>query len=220
MFDIFKFCITYIKKYKKYFILYYLLIVISGFLSLCVPLLNGRIIDFIVTSQKGLLYKAIICFFLANATIIILNLVRNRFYIKLQTNTAFSIISKLIKHIQELPLSIIDTFDIGYLNQKINNDSNSVTTFVIELVGSFTTNIITLFFSIYILIEMSYQIGLAMLGIGCIYILSYLLLKKTIYSISFKLKEEQATFFSAMLMQLKDIRFDKIQSLFQRDDNL
>ena len=139
-------------------------------MSLCVPLLNGRIIDFIVTSQKGLLYKAIICFFLANATIIILNLVRNRFYIKLQTNTAFSIISKLIKHIQELPLSIIDTFDIGYLNQKINNDSNSVTTFVIELVGSFTTNIITLFFSIYILIEMSYQIGLAMLGIGCIYI--------------------------------------------------
>lgn len=213
MFEMFKFCSTYIKKYKYYFILYYSFIVLGGIFSLLVPLLNGKIIDYIVSNQTKIFYKTIICFLIINLLIITINFVRNRIYIKIQTNTAFDIISTLINHIQKLPISIIDDFDIGYLNQKINNDSNSVTTFVIDLVGNLTTSIITMIFSVYILINMNYIIGLIMLGIGCVYIFIYVLLKKLIYSISFKLKEEQAIFFSAMLMQLKDIKFIKIHSL-------
>lgn len=208
-----KFCIAYFKKYKFHCFVFYSFILLSGGLTLLVPMLNGKIIDFIVNHEQELLVKYIFLFFIISSLIIIFNFIRNRIYIILQTNTAYDIISRLIIHIQNLPLHIIETFDIGYLNQKINNDSNLLTTFTINLIGNFTSNIITLFLSIYILMNINHIIGLTILAIGCVYIFIYVLLKHYIYSISFKLKEEQASFFSAMLNQLQDVKFIKLHSL-------
>lgn len=213
------FCVKYFKKYKFYFFVFYFLIIISGGLKLLVPLLNGRIIDLIVATKVSILKRYILYFFIVNLLLILFNFISNRIYIVLQTNTAYDIISKILKHIQHLPLKLIETFDIGYLNQRINNDSNSITTFAINLIGNFTTNTIVLIISIYILFNMNHTIGFVMLGIGCIYVLIYSLLKHYIYSISFKIKEEQALFFSAMLMQLRDIKFIKIHSLIDEYQN-
>lgn len=216
-----KFCLGFLNKHKSLFLIYYLIFFFNAFLALLVPLFNGRIIDFIVSGKNNLLYRYILFFTLVNITIIITNFFINRVYIKLQTNTAYEIISKVINHIQELPMSIIDTFDIGYLNHKINNDSNSLTIFIINLIGNLTKNIITIFFSLYILFGIDLILGTSMLSIGFIYLLIYSLLKKVIYTVSHNLKEEQATFFAVMLTQLKNIRFVKIYALIkEQQDNM
>lgn len=54
-----------------------------------------------------------------------------------------------------------------------------------------------------------------MVIVGCIYITIYMLLKKKVFLVSYRLKEEQADFFSSMLMQLNDIKFIKIHSLIK-----
>lgn len=211
--SMFEFYAKYTIGYRGLFVVYYFLVIFCGFLSLLIPLLNGKIVDIITCNQKEVLNITIFLFLIVNFLVVIINFLKNRTYIKLQTNTTYRIIKTIIDHIQHLPIRVLDSFDIGYMNQKINSDSNSVTMFLINFIGDFSINIITIFFSICILVKMNIIIGITMVGIGCIYIVIYIALKKIIYRISFIVKEEQATFFSAMLMQLKDVRFIKIHSL-------
>ena len=107
------------------------------------------------------------------------------------------------------------SYNMGYLNQRINSDSNSLSVFIISLFSDILVNSISLVFSIWVLFTMSSLLGSIMVIVGCIYITIYMLLKKKVFLVSYRLKEEQADFFSSMLMQLNDIKFIKIHSLIK-----
>lgn len=208
-----KFCSKYLGKYKRAIIIYFMLIIVTGVFNVIVPMITGSIVDAISEHDQRTLCSIIKLFVVVQVFLITFNLVKNNIYIKLQTNIAFSIISDVIFHIQNVEICISEKYEMGYLNQRINNDSNSLSTFIIGLFGDFFVNTLTLFFSTYILMKINYILGVVLLVVGIIYIIIYVLLRKKLYMVSYKLKEEQADFFSAMLMQLAHIKFVKIHSL-------
>ena len=210
-----KFCYKYLKKYKCLVIEYFILLLGAGGLTIIVPMITGRIIDYITEHNQKALFGGIKLFVIIQVTLIIFSFIKNKTYIKLQTNTAFSMISDMIIHIQNMEISITENYEMGYLNQRINNDYNSLSSFVIELMGELLVSVLTFFFSAFILISINSILGLLLLVVGFFYIVVYALLKNNLYKVSLKLKEEQAEFFSAMLMQLADIKFIKIHSLIK-----
>lgn len=209
----FLFCFKSLRKQKIYTFLFYILTIVCGGISLLVPMINSKVIDCISFGNERNLLLTIKYFFSINLLFALFSFIKNKIYIIVQTNSTYNIIENLLKHLQKISISHIEQQDLGSLNEKINNDSNTVTSFIIKTVGDVIINFATLLFSIYILIELNGALGILMLFIGFIYCLIYLLLRKNIYKLSFKLLEEQATFFSAMLMQLNHIKFIKIHSL-------
>lgn len=208
-----KFIFKFVKKYKIQILLFFIFILISGMLSVFTPIVTGNIIDYITKKNEQLLLVSIKIFAFIQFTLIILNFIKNKLYVKLQTNIAFEIINHTIAHVQCLKIEVTEKYDKGYLNQRINNDSNALSSFALGLIGDFIINLLMLIFSTFILIKTNIMLGWILVCVGIVYIVIYKILKSQLYIVSMKLKEEQADFFSEMLKQLLDIKFIKIHSL-------
>lgn len=209
------FCIKYLKIYKSRFLIFLLLSLLCGSLFIILPVISGQIVDLITLGNNiNLLILCIFTFAILQFLYIIINYLNNRNYIYLQTNSAFKLISDLVFHIQNLPISISDSIDKEYLNQKINNDSNSIIAFTINIFNDFIINVLSLIISIILLSIINNILCFIFICVGLLYLIFYLLLKKNIYNKSLMLKEEQAKFFSIMLEQISLLKFINIHGLF------
>ena len=106
-----KFCYKYLKKYKCLVIEYFILLLGAGGLTIIVPMITGRIIDYITEHNQKALFGGIKLFVIIQVTLIIFSFIKNKTYIKLQTNTAFSMISDMIIHIQNMEISITENYE-------------------------------------------------------------------------------------------------------------
>lgn len=209
------FVFKYFIKYKFQAILYFCIVILSGIISIFIPMITGNIVDCITKNEETILYDLIYIFIAIQIISVSLNFIKTRLYVKLQTNIAFCIISDTISHVQKADICSTENYEKGYLNQRINNDSNSLSSFVISLIGDALINILILLFSTYIIISINYFLGGILVGAGIVYMCVYISLKSKLYKVSMKLKEEQADFFSDILRQLTDIKFIKIHSLIK-----
>lgn len=98
---------------------------------------------------------------------------------------------------------------MAYLNQRVNNDSNQVITFCINIVQGILINSLKLLLSIFVLVQFSCNITLLFIAIICAYALSYKILKKILFKAQFILTEAQANYFSKLFEQFDNILFVK-----------
>ncbi len=210
---IFNFCKKYIFKYKGLFIIYILLNIFMGILGIVIPLLTGKIVDNLTyIKSKEVLINFCILFAIINIVNMIMRFLSSYLYTKLQTKSGYSLNKYVINHIQDVSMSHFLNTDTTYLNQRINNDSNSIIIFCISVIINVIVNIITFIFSAILLIRINCKIALIMFFLLALYIFTYAIFKKPLYQKSFEVKEANAGFFSKLNEQLFNIKFIKVHS--------
>lgn len=217
--------LRYYKKYLRKFNIQIGILMIINVLSLLVNLLftylTGKYIDLLTTvsSIDWILQFALIILFIGILDIVLKNLITYVFA-KTQSNMVFKLNASLLKHVKKLPLSYFKNMDIVYLNQRINADTNVVINFIITILVNFILQIISFSFITYFLFKQNLVIAIiAILSIP-LYIFMYLKYRHKLYETSYEVKEQQGIFFSHMHEQLSNIKFTKINVLFEKLDNV
>lgn len=211
---IFKFCKKFIFKYKCIFSLNILLNIITAIIGMSIPLLMGEIINNLTykKSSQDLIYYCIL-YAIISVVNVLSGFLSSYIFIKLQTKSGYALNKYVINHLQDVSMSHFANIDTAYLNQRINNDSNSIIMFCIEVIVNILVNSITLIFAAFLLIRINHNIAIVMFILLILYIIIYSAFKKPLFQKSFELKEAQGSFFSKLNEQLFNIKFIKIHSV-------
>lgn len=216
MASIFKMCRKYLIKNKYSVVCYGLLCLTSSMFSMISPYISGNFIDYLIVADNiSKIYRYCFVFFGLFVINQLIGYIVNRVYIKMQTQMGYDLNSDVIRHIQHLPVSFLKKQNMAYLNQRVNNDSNQVITFCINIVQGILINSLKLLLSIFVLVQFSSNITLLFIAIICAYALSYKVLKKILFKAQFILTEAQANYFSKLFEQFDNILFVKMQAIYE-----
>lgn len=223
--EIFVFFKKYFRNNKNSMKLYIFLMLISSVLSIFIPYISGKFIDMLISIRNYnflLIYSLI--FIVISFCNIIIGFICNRIYVKLQIDTGYELNKDIIRHVQNLSISFCELQDTSYLNQRINNDSNTISMFCIQLIPNIITNLIILIIPIILLLSFDPYISISMMIIATIYLVVYNTIKKPLYDKGYKFKQIQSQFFSKLNEQLFNIKFIKINAIndkfIERLDNI
>lgn len=187
-----------------------------GFLiTLVSPYLNGLFIDFLVNNND---YSKVINLALLIATAGIIGALLNYFIkilsVKTIQQSSFKTLSDTILGFEHSSLEKIEAMDPMYATQRIITDSNTITTFVIGNYLSIWLNAILIIAIIVLFYIIQFQICILSLLLIGIYAIFLLKIKKPLYNVSYKKKEADSTYFSAVSSQIKNILDIKIRSAY------
>jgi len=210
----FNLCKNSLVKCRRQLFLYIAICIFSSIFSLIVPYINGTFIDFLTSGNgaNGILLFAVI-FAVASLLGLFIGYICNRLYAKLQTTIAFDLNRKVIVHLQKVSLSFFAGKDVSSLSQKINSDSNVVSTFCISLFQNIIVNLFTIVLGLFIVFSYNPAIFLFIFILIPFYCIGYFFLRAPLYRSSYNLKESQAFFFSKLYSQLSTIKQIKLFSI-------
>ena len=213
---IFELSLRYLKKYKIRLFIYVALSILCSILNLISPYINGKLVDKLLFANN---VKVIIIYILVLILIVLLQLIfgyiTRILFTKIQIKCGYQLNKYILDHVKRLPLNFFENKDFSYLNQKINNDSNNIIIFSIQIISDLIINILTLLCSLYFIVNINYKIIFIAIFLVIAYIFLYTFMKNIIYSKEFKLKEKQAIFFASLYRQLSNIRFLKLHSEYE-----
>lgn len=220
MIKIIKFCNKFFYGNRILLFLYVFITIVISFIGIIIPYILGVLIDQLsIDASNSSIYKFCLIFFSINIIKIIFTYINSVLYVKVQIKAAFNMNAHILNHIKKISMSFFHDKDISYLNQQINNDSNSLTIFTINILSDILTNSVTLIFVISILWKINSSIFYIILILIISYLLLYLGVKKIMYKYNYIFKESQSTFFSKLQEQLYNIKFIKIHSIFDFFEN-
>ncbi len=204
----------YIKRYRLKICIYILICIFLGFLSTIIPILTGNFIDTLISENDiFVVYKFCGAIILIYSIKLILEYSAGLIYVKVQTKMGYELNKDVIFHIQKLPYSFMDNKDVAYMNQIVNNDSNTLVIFALTTIQDVVINIIYLFIPLTYTMYINYKITIYLLLLIIIFIVAFGILKKDIYKYSFHLNEHKSLFFSKLQEQLSNIKFIIINSI-------
>lgn len=212
--DILLFCKKYMKLHCRQLCFYILLCIILGCFSLATPYVSGNFVDYLITGNSiGSLLQYCALYLSLSLGSVLLGYISNKLFISLQTRMGFELNRDVISHIQHLPLSFIEAEDTAYLNQKANNDSNALMTFCISIIQSIVINFVTILLSFLVIFFFNPLIAVSLFILIPCYFIVYQILKKKLFTTSFKFKEKQAEYFSKLFEQISHIKQLKVNAL-------
>lgn len=195
-------------------VLYLLISIVSICISVIIPVLWGQIIDLMTTSQDiGTLLKKGSLVLVLGLVNILIGYWNNRFYIIIQTNSAIDMSADIIQHLHKVPLSKLQKYDMGYLNESINHDSNSITIFFLSLIVNAISNGLMFIFSLTILCVISVKVGVVLLCLISTYMIFYLCFRNKLIVKAEAFNNARSSFFGALLEQFSNIKFVKQHAL-------
>jgi ATP-binding cassette subfamily C protein len=187
------------------------------FITIIIPFLIGQFIDNII--NQNIKRDEIVLNF--SILIIVLSLGKiistyffNILAVNLKTKISFALNSDAIYWLRMLPIRSINTLDSTYLTQRINSDSYVVTSFIIDNIINLFINIVTFIIIILLLFNINITVGIIISASIPLYIILYKNLKKSLFKKNYELKENQSLFFSKLNEQVLQIKFIKLNSLF------
>lgn len=216
-----KFLNKYLKPIYLKLLIYFLLGITSNLLILIQPLIIGRLIDILtssnLTNNNKLYYLKIYCCVLI---IIFISKIFTEFNYKillqkLNTILAHKINKEFIVKLQNTTYKNILNSDKTYLIHRITSDSGTIITFFLQNI----VDIIVSVCSIILIIAIFYNINISFFYILCffipIYIIIYFLFKDKIYDSNLNYKDSLDKYFSLLNEQIKNYKFLKINQLFE-----
>ena len=210
----FKFLMEYIKQNKIKFLSFIIFGVLSRGISLYLPFLNGRLIDIIVEGvDRASLRNMINLIAMLAVSNLIISYLMSVALRHLATNIVQLINDKIIQHIRNLPLSFSHNFETGYLTKRIMVDSNTVSNFTLTSIKDFPLGIVSIVFSIAMLVYVNVLTGLMLIILVPIYIGLFLAFRKKMYKTNFLYKEAENYYFEEMNSQIENTKFIKINAL-------
>lgn len=210
----FKFFNQHLRTQKSKFVLFITLSYILSGITLFMPILTGRIIDTITTKRNFEYLLFLTGIFAAfQICIIIMNYITYKLSIFIQTKLTFLINSNVIRHFQNILLSKTRQLDTVYVNQRINHDSNTVTSFILDAYTNTGIQAVTTIISIVYLLRIDYRIAILLVAIVIVYLTLYCVFKRKLYEMSLLYKESQSNFFGVLNEQLENVYFLQIHSI-------
>lgn len=200
-----KFVISRMKK-QRGAISYIIIIFLSYLISLISPYLNGKFVDILTTSKN----LHTICQYAIALVIIgflgaIVSYVASILTVSISTKSSVSIIITTMKNILETKLIIAEKFNVSYITQRLFQDANALTSFVLS-------NFISIFFNGIIIIIIGFYfftLNKLLWLISCSLLLPYVILfkilKKPLYTTSEKKKEADTQFFGKIHSNINQI---------------
>jgi ABC-type bacteriocin/lantibiotic exporter with double-glycine peptidase domain len=134
---------------------------------------------------------------------------------KLRNILAFDLNFNILEHVKRLPFTFFKDIDSTYLNQRINSDSFTVTSFVLDNILNLIIRILTLLVALYVIFSINVYISIIFLAILPLYTLAYFIFKKPLYKAGYIYKEEQNKFFAKINEQLYNIKLIKVNSWYE-----
>lgn len=213
----------YIKMIYKHinnnkFILYMFILtsIVNSIVTVTIPYLSGKYIDLLNTKLTlNNIYNFCSIFILLVIISITLQFISNLLLVKIKTNTVFLLNLEVLEHIKRLPLSFFDKIDIVYLNQRINNDVITLVNFIFDNLFKVFITTISLIVYIILITNISYISSIIILALLVSSLILYKIFHKKIYNTTFKYKEEQNQYFSAMNLQIENIKYIKTNSMYE-----
>lgn len=206
-----KFSFKYIFQYGIYYFLLIICQIIKAIIIIVLPYMSGIFIDCLLEQLSlNVIYKFAIIYSVLGVLQIILLYLSTILQIHVHNNSNITLLSDITKHMQKLPLSFYTNKDTAYIVHRIQNDSNTVITFVLTNTIDFISNIITTATTFYIVYKVSSLICVIYIFALIIYLIQYIFTKKMLYSSSRKAREIESQFFSEFLKQFKYLRIIKL----------
>ena len=217
MLKIFAFCKKYILQYKLTLLLYVIISIFISLASIFSPYILGDFIDQLMQADDiSIIYRYFILFASINIFTIVFGYISGRIYVRLQMQLGFKLNKAMIQKYQQSPLSYVQKQDAVYMNQRVNNDSNTLIIFCISIIQSILMNSTIIIVTV-ILITLFHPILAGILAVvSVVYIIFYALYRKRLYQANFSYRESQAHFFAKLNEQMFNIRFIKLHSLFSK----
>lgn len=206
----------YVLQYKVYLITLIILNICIWCTSMIIPYVTGKYVDELINKKNlNTIYYFTKIAFVIFAANVALSYINSILMVKFETKSAFSLNYDTIEYVKRIPIMKLKDMDSAYLNQRINTDSNVLTSFIINAITNILIKSLTLIFVLYILFRISVKISIMLIILIPIYLILYFLFRKPLYKLGYDYKEKQSKFFAKMNEQLFNLRLIKINSSFE-----
>lgn len=218
MFKIISMSYRYLKKYKYKLLIYYFLTLTMSTISIIYPRIIGEFTDVLVDKNMSGLYKYILYFTIFNLINLLFTYISGKLYIYIQSQSAYEFNKDINVHVWNIPLLESSKYDCAYLADRINNDTNSIVIFSINVIQTVCSTIISVIVSSMFMIKLDKTIFLIAVIASVLYSTIYILLRKKIYSINRLLMDSKSRFTSRIYEQLVNIRSVKIHGAYNKNE--
>lgn len=218
MFKIISMSYRYLKKYKYKLLIYYFLTLTMSTISIIYPRIIGEFTDVLVDKNMSGLYKYILYFTIFNLINLLFTYISGKLYIYIQSQSAYEFNKDINIHVWNIPLLESSKYDCAYLADRINNDTNSIVIFSINVIQTVCSTIISVIVSSMFMIKLDKTIFLIAVIASVLYSTIYILLRKKIYRINRLLMDSKSRFTSRIYEQLVNIRSVKIHGAYNKNE--
>ena len=204
-----------LSKEKIKLIIMGLTLTLTSLITVIIPYFNSMFLDRLIYNPE---YSQIISLALFIVMIGLINISVNYFNkmcgIKLISAISFDLFLSVLKHMQLLPHEQYKRYDPTYLHQRISNESGNIVSFFINnyvslFLQAITT--ITVFFIIYLINNTIFVLCIIFIPS---YLISYVLIRKTLFKRNKIYKESQNVFFNNINDQFLNLKSVKTDVLF------
>jgi ATP-binding cassette subfamily C protein len=202
----FKFILHYYSRQKKRLIIY----VIGLSLSICASLISPQIVGFFIDGliakrNTDFLIHFVVTFLLLQISMMLTNYLLAIIGGIVRANVSITMNFETLFHLQKLSYTFFKDSDVIYLNQRINADSNAMSSFFLDNLTILFGSLITFSFSTVYIAKLKPGLLLILLGVMLLYFLFYYILRREIYRKGHEFKETQGKYFSMLSAQLTQI---------------
>ena len=209
--DFIKYSFSILKRDYAYLIYLTTLCTLTSILNLFLPLIAGNFINKLISNPRmGIITQYCLVILILNLISYFLAYMIMRLNISIQINSTFNLNKNILQKIQRVSLLYLQNKDIAYMNQRINNDVNTMVIFVINVIKDVLVNMISLLFSISFLFRISELIFFVFFIVLILYILLYKTLKRRLLLLKKLVLERQSEYFSKLQEMLTYVKFTKI----------
>lgn len=198
---IYKYFCFYMKNYLKFFLLLIFLSSLSKILTLVTPYINGKIIDFITGKEFNKIISLLIIIFFISILNGIISLFESHLNVYLSNTIIVDIKEKLMKKIVCLKLNDFNQKTVGEYFERLEGDTNTISSFFIKSIPTLVLSVITLiisgFFSFYISFFMT---AIGMISFPIALITNYYFGKKV--KSAYELVRDAADDYTSMVQQI------------------
>lgn len=213
-------CEKYFRAHRHILVTLMLLSIFNTAVSIFSPYITGNIITDISSGQSlsPILdkCKVLLLLFLLSQ---IMGVFSSILKLKIELSMGKEFNCDVIFHIQDLPYTYIQQQNLSALNQSVNQDTNTIIAFCIDLVLTVTTKILNILCILFLCFSSNVEMSLIIVISSILYTILYLFLKKKLYVTRRNLRICESNFFAKLFEQLEFIYFIKtnsIQSSFRK----
>lgn len=213
-------CEKYFRAHRHTLVILILLSIFNTAVSTISPYITGNIITDISSghSLSPILDKCkvlLLLFLLSQTMGVICSILK----LKIELSMGKEFNCDVIFHIQDLPYTYIQQQNLSALNQSVNQDTNTIIAFCIDLALNVTTKILNVLCILFLCFSLNIEMSLIIVISSILYTLLYLFLKKKLYVTRKIFRICESNFFAKLFEQLEFIYFIKtnsIQSTFRK----
>lgn len=205
-----------LKPYKKNILIIVLCLIMSAIFSLLLPLITSSIMDDgFIAGNKPLLIKLVLMMLSLNLMTVILDLVREKVRISMQSQLNFTLSKKAVEHLCKIELKYFGKKNHSQIFSTINTDINSICQIADHSLFFAFTQLFTICGGIIGLFILNYKLAiLVVILIPIKYIITSFLAKKNqaIMQDFIKANENYAKWFGDTFTGIKDIKLFNLQN--------